>query len=129
VERVLMAPGPDPIAGPWRTVRDAGLVIPRPIMAPGPELALVPRDDRNHRRRAAVRRAVEPVIDAFAGMDLMRLHRASIPGPPDDQILWRPANLMGRVQIEILDVDLVHLEHRHHVHFPTVQKLDTVRAF
>src|SRR5207249_11657552 len=69
VERVFRAPGPDPAAGPWRPLRDAGLVVARPVMATGPQLALVAGEDRDHRRAASVGRPVEPVLYTFTGVD------------------------------------------------------------
>ena len=61
-------------------------------------------------------------------MDLGRLHRPVIPRPTDDQVLGRPVDLMYRVQVIVLQVHLIQLEDRHHVHFPAIQQLDPVSS-
>src|SRR5207247_10258782 len=80
-EGVLSTPGPDPAAGPWRPLRDAGLVIARPVVRPSPELALVAGEDRDHRRPAAIRRPVEPVVHAFPGVDRQWLDGPAVARP------------------------------------------------
>src|SRR3989475_8579434 len=91
-ERILRPPGPDAAAGPRRPLRDAGLVVARPVMGPSPELALVAGEDRDHRRAAAVGRPVEPVVHALAGVDRQRLDGPTVARPTHDQVLWRLAD-------------------------------------
>src|SRR5207248_4838833 len=110
-------PGPDAISSPGSALTDAGLVVAGPVMLTRAKLALVAGDDRDHRRPAAVRGLVEPVVRAFATVDRRRLDGPAVAGPAHDQILRRVRDLMRRVQIEVLHVNLVHLEAGHHVHF------------
>src|SRR5207245_5196571 len=94
-ERILRPPGPDAAAGPRRPLRDAGLVIARPVVAAGAELALVAGEDRDHRRAAAIGRPVEPVVHPFAAVDRHRLDRAAVTRPAHDQVLRRVRDLIG----------------------------------
>src|SRR2546422_8086449 len=74
-ERILRAPGPDAGPGPRCPLRDPRLVVAGPGVLPGPELAHVAGDDQDHRRAAAVRRAVEPVRSEEHTSELQsRLH-------------------------------------------------------
>ena len=96
-------------------------------MLPRPKLPDVARHDQHHRGTPRHDRLMEVVVGAFPVMNGCRLNGPRIPGPPDDQVLRRPVDLMDRVQIVVLQVRLIHLEHRHDVHFPAIQQLHPER--
>ena len=128
VERILTGMHREARAGPGHRVPDAGLVVAGPGVAARPEFPDVTGDGHNERRRPTHFRHVEIVTDAFAVMHRSRLDRARIARPADDQVLWRPGDLVRGIQVIVLEVHLVHLIDRHHVNLAAIEQLDAEGA-
>src|SRR2546430_6412200 len=96
---LFRSPRPNAGAAPRSPLADTGLVVARPVMGAGPELALVAGDDTDHRCPAAVGRPVEPVVHTLAGVNRRRFDGAHVSRPADDQVLRRLRDGMRRVQV------------------------------
>ena len=112
---------------PRGRIPNPGLVVSGPGHLACPEFPNVSGDDQHHRRTTGNDCLMEVVVRSFPVMNRCRFDGSTISCPPDNQVLRRPVNLMYRVQIVVLQMRLIHLEHWQHIYFPVIEQFDSER--
>ena len=107
LERVFRDPALEAWSGQFGALKQGRLVIARPAVTARARLADVAGEHNGQVGRAIGFGCVKPVIDALALVNGGGFDRRQVFGQPLDQVLRSRSNLRNRVEVVILEVNLI----------------------